>query len=39
MVYGKRVFYPSIRLEFNLNTGYYNTAKNKSGDIIPIENN
>ena len=31
----KRVFYPSIRLEFNLNTGYYNTAKNKSGDIIP----
>lgn len=31
----KRGFYPSIRLDFNLNTGYYNTAKNKSDVIIP----
>lgn len=31
----KRNLYPSIRMEFNLNTGYYNTAKNKSGSIVP----
>ncbi|MDE6452335.1 MAG: TolC family protein, partial [Odoribacter sp.] len=29
-------FYPSIRMEFNLNTGYYDTEKNKFGTPIPF---
>lgn len=29
-------FYPSIRMEFNLNTGYYDTKRNDYGGIFPI---
>ena len=29
-------FYPSIRMEFNLNTGYYDTEKNNYGGIVPL---
>lgn len=29
-------FYPSVRLEFSLNTGYYGTEKDPAGGIVPI---
>lgn len=29
-------FYPSIRMDFNMNTGYYDTEKNKFGGIVPF---
>jgi Outer membrane protein len=29
-------FYPSIRMEFNLNTGYYDTEKNNYGNIVTL---
>lgn len=29
-------FYPSIRMEFNLNTGYYDTERTRSGAIVPF---
>lgn len=29
-------FYPSIRMEFNLNTGYYDTEKDAWGGIVPF---
>lgn len=32
----KRSFYPSVRIEFNLNTGYYGTGNNESGSIVPF---
>ena len=29
-------FYPSVRMEFNLNTGYYDTEKDPAGGIVPF---